>query len=110
MEVIAPSIPYKMIIVYLTTFPKLRAYNSFYMQNYFRQFFLFSFLIKMSMVKAKGTVFYKSNCIMAKAKEKLYFFIPLGIPRVTYLIVSFVLKISMIISSRQADTKYRLIC
>ena len=72
-EVMAPLIPYKMIIVYLTTLPTLRAYNSLYMQDYFRQFFLFSFLIKMSMVKANGTVFYKRNCIMAKAKETVFF-------------------------------------
>ena len=52
-EVMALSIPYKMIVVYLTTLPTLRAYNSLYMQDYFKQFFLFSFLIKMSMVKAK---------------------------------------------------------
>ena len=62
----APSIPYK-VVVYLTTLPTLRAYNSLYMQDYFKQFFLFSFRIKMSMVKAKGTVFYKRNCTMVNS-------------------------------------------
>ena len=46
---------------------------------------------------------------MAKAKETV-FFRSLGNPRVTYLIISIVLKISMIISSQQTDTKYRLVC
>ena len=61
-EVMAPSIPYKMIFVSLTMLPTLRAHNSLYMQDYFKQFFLFSFLIKMSMVKAKEikTVFFHS--------------------------------------------------
>ena len=61
-DVMVPSIPYKMIAVYLTTLPTLRAYNLLYMQDYFKQFFLFSFLIKMSMVKAKEieTVFFHS--------------------------------------------------
>ena len=96
----APSIPYKMV-VYLTTLPTLRAYNSLYMQDYFKQVFLFSFRIKMLMVKAKGTVFYKRNCTMLKAKETVFFFIPLGIPKLTYLIIPFVLKISIIISSNK---------
>ena len=72
-EVMAPSVPYKMIVVYLTTLPTLRAYNSLYMQDYFKRFFLFSFLIKMSMVKAKGTVFCKRNYILVKAKETVFF-------------------------------------
>ena len=42
-EVMAPSIPYKMIVVYLTTLPTSRAYNSLYMQDYFKQFFCFHF-------------------------------------------------------------------
>ena len=84
MEDMAPRIPYKMIVVYLTTLPTLRAYNSLYMQDYFKQSFLFSFLSKMSMVTAKEieTVFFHS----------------LGNPRVTHLIISFVLKISIITS------------
>ena len=38
-EVMATSMPYKMIVAYLTTLPTLRAFNSLYMKDYFIQFF-----------------------------------------------------------------------
>ena len=108
-EVMAHTIPYKMPVVYLTTLPTLRAY--IYIYIYYTHSICkiisdsFSVFISDQNVNGKS----KRNCIMAKAKETVFFHF-LGNPRVTYLIISFVLKISIIISSRQTDTKYQLVC
>ena len=71
--------------------PTLRACNSLYMQDYFKQFFvlrslemIFSFLIKKSRLKA--------------IEIEIAFFILLGIPRVARWIISFTLHISVITS------------
>ena len=56
----APSIPYK-VVVYLTTLPTLRAYNSLYMQDYFKQFF-FVFISDQN-VNGKS----KRNCTMVNS-------------------------------------------
>ena len=76
LEVMAPSMPNIndcSIFDYLST---LRAYNSLYMQDYFKQFFIFSFLIKMSMVKAKAieTAFFHSLGNPTEVLHVDYFF------------------------------------
>ena len=80
-----------MNVLFLTTLPTLKACNSPYMQYYFKRFFvlhssevIFSFLIKKSRQKA--------------IEIETAFFIPLGMPRVSHWIISFMLHISAIIS------------
>ena len=58
-EVMAPSIPYKMIIVYLTTLPTLRAYNKLTLHARLFQT-VFSVFISDQNVNGKS----KRNCIL----------------------------------------------
>ena len=71
-----------------------KAYNSPYMQYYFKRFFvlhsskvIFSFLIEKSKQKA--------------IEIEIAFFIPLGIPRVAHWIISFMLHISAITAPKK---------